>query len=195
MGWKKLHKSAWIHPNTITLYRILAVPAVVVLLLWDYKITCFAAALVFTIAAITDLLDGYLARRLGLVSNLGKFLDPLADKLLVISALIMLTHKQWVDGWIVCIIVGREIAVTGLRGIAAEQGEVIAAERLGKIKAVFQIVATVPLMIHYKYFFVDFHLLGTLLLWVALVLTVASGVSYFANFFRIFKQGSRPGPQ
>ena len=109
------------------------------------------AAILFSAAAITDYLDGYIARTRGLVSTLGKVMDPVADKLLVSSAFIMLTALGWVPAWIVCIIIGREIAVTGLRNIIAERGEDVSASNLGKYKTGFQIAAIIPLMIHYPF--------------------------------------------
>jgi len=174
-------------PNTLTLYRVGAAPALVILLLWPNKVFLWAAAIVFSLAAITDGLDGYYARRLGRVSNLGKFLDPLADKLLVASALIMLTSLGFIPGWVVCVIVGREIAVTGLRGIAAEKGVVIAAETLGKWKTGFQIAAIIPLLIHHPYLGLNFHAMGMIFLIFAVVMTIWSGVSYFANFFALIR--------
>ncbi len=176
-----------VNPNTLTLYRVGAAPAVVLLLLWPNKVFLWAAAIVFSLASITDALDGYYARRLGRVSNLGKFLDPLADKLLVATALIMLTHLGFVPGWVVCVIVGREIAVTGLRGIGAEKGVVIAAEKLGKWKTGFQIGAIIPLLIHHPYLGLNFHGIGMVLLIFAVIMTVWSGVSYFANFFALIR--------
>ncbi|MBW1989427.1 MAG: CDP-diacylglycerol--glycerol-3-phosphate 3-phosphatidyltransferase [Deltaproteobacteria bacterium] len=180
-------KRVLLNPNNLTLYRMYAVPAVVLLLIWPNRVFLWIAAALFALAAITDGLDGYYARRWGLVSNLGKFLDPLADKLMVASALIMLTANGWVPGWVTTLIVGREIAVTGLRGIGAEKGVVIAAEKLGKWKMGFQIAALIPLLIHYPYFGVDFHAVGMALLLIALVLTLWSGVAYFKNFFALIK--------
>ena len=175
-------------PNALTLGRIAATPAIVILLLWpESQPACFAAALVFSAAALTDYLDGYYARRYALVSTLGKFMDPLADKLLVMASLIMLTSVQRVPGWMVCIIAGRELAVTGLRAIAAEKGVVIAAERLGKWKMGFQIGAIIPLIIHHAYLGFSFHLLGIITLWIALALTILSGIDYFRSFWRIMR--------
>jgi CDP-diacylglycerol--glycerol-3-phosphate 3-phosphatidyltransferase len=108
------------HPNTLTLFRIIAVPIIVVLLMMPNRFTAFLAGLIFSVAAITDYFDGYLARRYGLVSNLGKVMDPVADKLLVSCSLIMLSTLGWMPAWIACIIIGRELAVTGLRNIIAQ---------------------------------------------------------------------------
>ena len=120
-------------------------------MLFPNRVCTFIAAILFSAAAITDYLDGYIARTRGLVSTLGKVMDPVADKLLVSSAFIMLTALGWVPSWIVCIIIGREIAVTGLRNIIAERGEDVSASNLGKYKTGFQIAAIIPLMIHYPF--------------------------------------------
>lgn len=172
------------HPNTLTLFRIVAVPIIVILMLFPNRVSTFVAALFFSAAAITDYLDGYLARRMGLVSTLGKVMDPVADKLLVSSAFIMLSSLGWVPAWIVCIIVGREIAVTGLRNIIAEGGEDISASNLGKYKTGFQIAAAIPLLIHYPFLGLDPHIVGIFFLWGALAFTLWSGADYFIKFRR-----------
>jgi CDP-diacylglycerol--glycerol-3-phosphate 3-phosphatidyltransferase len=145
--------------------------------------TTFLAAWLFIAAAVTDFFDGFLARRRGLVSNLGKVLDPLADKVLVCSSLIMLCHLKWIPGWLVCIIIAREMAVTGLRGISAEKIDV-SATKLGKYKTGFQIAAIIPLLFHYPYFGLDLHAIGIVLLWIALIFTLWSGIDYFRKFFK-----------
>ncbi len=170
------------HPNALTLCRIAAIPVIVILLLFPNRFCSFLAALVFSVAAITDFLDGFFARRRGLVSNFGKIMDPLADKLLVSSAFIMLTSLGYAPAWMVCIIIGRELAVTGLRSIIAEKGGDISASRLGKYKTGFQIAAIIPLLIHFTYFGINFHAVGTIFLWGALILTVWSGADYFIRF-------------
>ena len=167
------------HPNRLTLYRIASIPAIVVLALFTNRLCSFLAALFFSMAAVTDFLDGFYARRRGLVSNFGKVMDPLADKLLVSSAFIMLTSHGWIPAWIVCIIIGRELAVTGLRSVIAESGEDVSASLLGKYKTGFQIAAIIPLLIHYSYFGINFHAIGLFFLWGALLFTIWSGVNYF----------------
>lgn len=175
------------HPISLTLYRIAAIPAIILFLVFTNKLSMLLAAILFSAAAITDFLDGFFARRRGLVSNVGKFMDPLADKLLNVSAFIMLTYHQLVPGWVVCIIVGREFAVTGLRAIASEKGIVIAAAPLGKYKTGFQIAAIIPLLINYSYLGIDFHAVGMFFIWIALVLTIISGGAYFVGFFRLMR--------
>jgi len=166
-------------PNKLTLFRIATVPVIVILLLFPNEVCTFIAALLFSAAAITDYLDGFYARKRGLVSTLGKVMDPIADKLLVSSAFIMLTSLGWISAWIVCIIIGRELAVTGLRNIIAEKGQDISASNLGKYKTGFQIAAIIPLMIHYPTWGLDVQAIGTPFLWGALVFTIWSGADYF----------------
>ena len=175
------------HPNSLTLFRILAVPVIVILLLFPNRLCTFIAALIFSAAAITDYLDGYLARRRGLVTDLGKVMDPVADKLLVSSSFIMLASLHWIPAWMVCIIVGRELAVTGLRNIIAEKGEDISASWLGKYKTGFQIAAIIPLIFHYQYFGINLHAIGYVFLIGALIFTVWSGVDYFVRFRRLLE--------
>jgi CDP-diacylglycerol---glycerol-3-phosphate 3-phosphatidyltransferase len=170
------------NPNSLTLYRILVIPIIVLLLVFPNRYCTFIAAIIFSSAAITDYLDGFYARRRGMVSNFGKFMDPVADKLLTCSAFIMLVSHGWVPGWIVCIIVSREIAVTGLRSVVSEKGGDVSASRLGKYKTGFQIAAVIPLILHYSYFGVDLHTVGTVLLWGALIFTIWSGVDYVVRF-------------
>jgi CDP-diacylglycerol--glycerol-3-phosphate 3-phosphatidyltransferase len=175
-------------PNQLTLYRIASIPVLVALLLSPNKLCGFLAALVFSAASVTDLLDGLFARRRGLESTLGKFLDPLADKLLISAALIMLVSHARIPAWIAFIIIGREIAITGFRAILSEKGVIMGAEELGKLKTGFQIAAMIPLLIHYRYFNVDFHSIGMVFLWIALGMTVWSGVQYLTKFWSVIKE-------
>jgi CDP-diacylglycerol--glycerol-3-phosphate 3-phosphatidyltransferase len=156
-------------------------------MLFPNRVCTFLAAIFFSAAAITDYLDGYIARTRGLVSTLGKVMDPVADKLLVSSAFIMLTALGWVPSWIVCIIIGREIAVTGLRNIVAERGEDVSASNLGKYKTGFQIAAIIPLLIHYPFLGLDPQPVGQFFLWGALVFTIWSGADYFIKFRRLLQ--------
>jgi CDP-diacylglycerol--glycerol-3-phosphate 3-phosphatidyltransferase len=166
-------------PNKLTLFRIAAVPVIIVLLLFPNRICTFIAAMLFSAAAITDYLDGFYARKRNLVTTLGTVMDPVADKLLVSSAIIMLTSLGWVPAWMACIIIGRELAVTGLRNIIAEKGEDLSASNLGKYKTGFQIAAIIPIMIHYPFFGLNAQAVGGLFLWGALVFTIWSGADYF----------------
>lgn len=175
------------HPNTLTLFRIVAAPMIVLLLLAPNRFTAFVAGIVFSIAAITDYFDGYLARRYGMVSNLGKVMDPVADKLLVSVALIMLTALGWIPAWIVCVIIGRELAVTGLRNIVAQNKMDVSASSLGKYKTGFQIAAIIPLLFHFPAFGFDFHAVGMFFLWGALIFTLWSGADYFFRFRKLLQ--------
>ena len=171
-------------PNGLTIIRILAIPIILTLLFSSGRIYQVITAFLFLLVAVTDTLDGYLARRRGVVTTLGKFLDPLADKLLVVTALIALIPARGIPFWMVIVIVGREIAVTGLRGIAVSQGIVIAASHLGKYKTVFEAASIFFLILNGEYFSIDFHFVGMVLLWIAFLLAVYSGVAYFRKFLK-----------
>ena len=182
-------------PNIITMLRIAAIPLLCLLLLSPERETGFWAAALFAAASVTDWLDGYLARRMGIVTVFGKFLDPIADKLIVMSALIMILPFGRVPAWMVLVILGREMIITGLRGIASTEGIVIPASNLGKFKTIFQLVAIIGLLLHYEYrwFFsidhpllvVNMHNVGMFYLWIATVITIWSGVDYLSRFVRV----------
>jgi CDP-diacylglycerol--glycerol-3-phosphate 3-phosphatidyltransferase len=171
-------------PNGVTILRILAIPLILVLLSYTGRGYQFFTALLFLGAAVTDTFDGYLARRRGMETTLGKFLDPLADKLLIVTALIALIPAREIPDWMVIVIVGREIAITGLRGIAVTQNIVISASNLGKYKTVFEMTSIFFLILNGRYFSVDFHPIGMVFLWVALVVAVISGVDYFRKYLK-----------
>ena len=170
--------------NKITLLRILMTPLVVALLYFEGPISCFLATLAFTFASITDWVDGYVARRSNMVTRMGKFLDPLADKVLICSVLIMFVKLGWAPAWIVVVIVCRELIVTGLRAMAIDEGIVLAADKFGKAKTVLQIFAIIPLMIHYPLWNFDWPALGMLLLYLALIMAIISGTNYCYDFYR-----------
>lgn len=171
-------------PNSLSIIRIGMAPVFVVLLLSPGKDLSVITAVLFILVCITDWLDGYVARKKGIITSLGKFLDPLADKLLITTAFIMLIPLGRVPAWIVALMLGREMAVTGLRAIASDSGVVIAASKLGKLKTISQIVCLVPLIVHYPVYGIDFHLIGMFLLVAAFVLTMWSGLDYFISFFK-----------
>lgn len=186
-------------PNLLSLLRIALVPFLVYFLTDIGPLFSALAALTFFIASLTDYFDGYLARRHGHTTTLGKFLDPLADKLVVVAALIMLTainRFPRVPAWMVVVIVGRELAVTGLRAIASSEGVILPAEELGKYKMIFQMFALHGLLLHYSYFHLDFHLAGMYFLWLSLVLGVWSGIEYHIKVIRqvIAKHPTRGSP-
>src|SRR3954468_3568043 len=168
-------------PNVLTLLRIVAVPVLVVVLLGAFPGGDAVAAAVFALAAISDGLDGYIARSRGSVTTFGKLMDPLADKLLIVAALISLVSLDRVAAWVAMVIIARELAVTGLRGLAAERGVVIAASWLGKLKTALQIAAVFALIIWYPApTWVD------VLVYVAVAVTVISGVDYFFGLRKRF---------
>ncbi len=185
---KKNRGIVWNLPNLLSIFRILIVPVLVVFLFSSSPITSFLAALIFGIASLTDLLDGYIARYQKSETAIGKLLDPLADKLLINSALIMLIPLGRIPAWMVVLIVGREIAVTGLRGIASIEGLVIAASIWGKAKTVFQSIALACLLLHYEYLGINFHMFGMILMWIALGITVWSGFDYFFKFYKAHRE-------
>lgn len=177
--------------NKITLARIFLVPVVMIFLLvrFDLGFVHFGqvtltvseliATLVFVLAAVTDGLDGYIARKNKMVTNLGKFLDPLADKLLITAALISLVEMNRLEAWMAIVIISREFAVTGLRLIGAAEGRVIAASALGKAKTIIQIGAIVSLMLNnvpFEQFAIPFAFVAK---WLAVIVTIVSGLDYF----------------
>lgn len=181
--------------NLITLFRILIVPVVVLLLYssGDHRQIPFARSVaafsLFVFASVTDLFDGYIARRYHMVTSLGKLLDPLADKLLVCAAMIMLVTPARVPAWMVVIVVAREIGVTALRGVASSEGFVIAASKLGKAKTLLLNIGVAALILHYPLAGLDTHLVGMVFLVAGLFLTAWSGLDYFFRFVgEIFKK-------
>jgi CDP-diacylglycerol---glycerol-3-phosphate 3-phosphatidyltransferase len=183
-------------PNLLTLARIAAIPLLVVLMLSPSRQAGFWAAALFGAAAATDFIDGWLARKWGVVTVLGKFLDPLADKLIVMAALIMLIPHGRVPAWAVFLLLAREMIVTGLRSIASSEGIVIDASDLGKVKTIYQMVAIPGLLLHYDYYWffgvqsellhVNMHNFGMFFFAIALGLTLWSGFDYLHKFFRVF---------
>ena len=175
----------WNAPNAITLSRIAAGPLVLFLAPFPGPRGSLLVGLGFLAVSLTDLLDGYLARRDGTVTRIGKLLDPLADKLLAMTAFLMLVALARIPLWavpLVILILAREIAVTALRGMASADGVLIHASSLGKWKTGFQIAALTGLIIHYPWYGVPFHALGMALLWIAAALTLWSGWDYFAAY-------------
>jgi CDP-diacylglycerol--glycerol-3-phosphate 3-phosphatidyltransferase len=186
-------------PNAITLVRIAMIPVFLWYTFHESRVDSFIAAIVYAVTGTTDFLDGWIARKKGLVTVIGKFLDPLADKLIVMAALVMLVHLGRVQAWVVIVIMAREFIVTGLRTIAMSEGIVIAAGREGKHKTAFQVAAITFLLLHYTYpidafvfsFDLDANRVGTWLLYVSLFYSVTSAWSYFAGFVRAV-YGPRP---
>jgi len=188
---RSLREDALNLPNMLTMGRIAIIPLVLVLLDRGTPRDCFWAAILFAVAAITDLLDGYLARKRGLVSVLGKFLDPLADKLIVMASLVWMVPMGRIAGWVVVLLLARDISITGLRTIAVSEGVVIAAAESGKAKTALQMVGILMLIFGYPYRFdfglfdlgmVDLVHVGKWLIYVSLVYSLASAAQYIGLF-------------
>lgn len=178
-------KGFWNLPNAITVARCLMVPVMVVLL-WDKPgpTESIVACVVFVVAMLSDILDGYLARKWGLQSVLGAFLDPLADKLMVVTTLVMLVPHGWVPAWMVVVLESRELTIQGLRQMAVSEGMVIPAGSLGKFKTAYQSTAIGFLLWHYETIGIDAHSVGILLLWVSIFFSLASAGEYFWGFWK-----------
>lgn len=169
-------------PNALTLLRIVLIPVFVVVLLVRIPYGDYFAALIFIIAAITDSLDGYLARKFQQITKLGIILDPIADKLLITAALVSLVELGKISGWVAIVIIGREFAVSALRTVKAEEGLIIPASKLGKLKTISQIVAVLLIILEKAYNSFISLPLGKWAIYAAVVITLVSGVEYFYKF-------------
>jgi CDP-diacylglycerol--glycerol-3-phosphate 3-phosphatidyltransferase len=178
-------------PNLLTMARVFMIPLCLWFLERGSPKDCFWAAIVFTLAALTDVLDGWLARRMGVVSVLGKFLDPLADKLIVMASLIWMVPMGRIPGWVVIVLLGREISVTGLRSVAASEGVVIAAGSEGKTKTALQMIGIIALILGYPYHLkygpfdcgvVDTTVVGRSLVYASLFFSLLSAFEYVRLF-------------
>jgi len=187
-----VRKITWNIPNMLSLLRVFLAPLVLIFLTFKFTYPVYAveelelrvtvgdilAGTVFILAALTDTADGYIARKKGMVTNLGKFIDPVADKILVMAALISLVELQRIPAWIVVVILSRDLIVTGVRMVVAAEGVVIAASRGGKVKTVFQIVAISMLIFNLPF--------GIQVMWIAMILTVWSGMDYLVKGKKLF---------
>ncbi len=172
-------------PNKLTILRILLIPMFIVLLMNGYY---YSAGILFIIASATDAMDGHIARKYNLITNFGKIMDPLADKLLVTSAMICLVELGAVAGWMVIVILAREFIITGLRAVAAGEGIIIAAGKSGKIKTVLQMVSLSVILLRDWPFSIFTDLpIGNYLLWIAVIATIYSGIEYILQNKQIFK--------
>jgi CDP-diacylglycerol---glycerol-3-phosphate 3-phosphatidyltransferase len=177
-------------PNLLTFLRIALIPVVLWLVAEGTPRALFWAAIVYAITAITDFLDGWLARRRNLISVLGKFLDPLADKLLVMAVLVFMVHLAWVPSWVTIVILARELSITSLRVIAMSEGVVIAAGQGGKEKTALQMVALLLLILHHRYELdfgflkvtADLHTVGLLLIYLSVFFALTSAGEYIKLF-------------
>ncbi|HCF49216.1 MAG TPA: CDP-diacylglycerol--glycerol-3-phosphate 3-phosphatidyltransferase [Syntrophomonas sp.] len=169
-------------PNSLTLLRIILIPLFVIIISVKVPNGDYIAAAIFIVAALTDSLDGYLARKMKQVTKLGVILDPLADKLLITAALISLVELGRIPGWIAIVILGREFAVSGLRIIKAEEGVIIPASIWGKLKTISQIIAVVVVILQNDFYAITTLVLGPVMLYLALIITVYSGLEYFYRY-------------
>ena len=175
-------------PNKLTILRVIMIPFFVLALLYnggENQTLRYVAAAIFIIASLTDMLDGKIARKYNLVTNFGKFMDPLADKLLVCSALICLVELKELPAWMVIVIISREFIISGFRLVASDNGVVIAASYWGKFKTTFQMIAVVLLILGIP----SLSMVTTAVVWIALVLTVISLVDYIAKNVNVLKEG------
>ncbi len=190
-------------PNKLTIFRVFLIVPFVLLLLggfhqWGWytaifggimEYTDYIAAAIFILASLTDLLDGKIARKYNLVTNFGKFMDPLADKLLVCSALICLVEMGRLPAWMVIIIISREFIISGFRLVASDNGVVIAASYWGKFKTTFQMIAVILLIVNFQAGFL--RILTTACVWIALALTIVSLADYIVKNYKVLTEGSK----
>jgi len=184
-------------PNKITVSRIFLIPLFLIVLSFNFDwgeinignntlpVTQLVASIIFIFASLTDWLDGYIARKYNLITNMGKFLDPLADKLLVSAAFIMLIELQIAPAWIIIVIISREFAITGFRLVASGEGVVLAASSMGKLKTVSQILAVILLMLNNFPFSYTNIPVDMIMLYIALIFTVWSGLDYFIKNWNV----------
>ena len=177
-------------PNKLTILRVLMIPFFVVFMLCNVTGAAdkWMAVALFVLASLTDFLDGYIARKYNLVSNFGKFMDPLADKLLVSAAMICLVEMGRLPAWVVILIISREFIISGFRLIASDNGVVIAASYWGKFKTVFQMAMIIVLICNLGGVF---GIVETALIWISLILTVVSLVDYVVKNIDVLKDGSK----
>ena len=176
-------------PNKLTILRVLMIPFFVLFMLWNITGAAdkWIAAVIFIVASLTDMLDGKIARKYNLVTNFGKFMDPLADKLLVSAAMICLVEMGRLPAWMVIVIISREFIISGFRLIASDNGVVIAASYWGKFKTVFQMAMIIVLIFDFGGFF---GVIEMMLIWISLILTVVSLVDYIVKNIGVLKDGN-----
>lgn len=173
--------------NKLTTFRVLCIPIFVVFMLIEsIPYNYYLAAIVLIVASITDLFDGKIARKYHLVTNFGKFMDPLADKMLVSAALICLTPKM-IPSWVVIIIISRELFISGFRMLAADQGIVLAAGWWGKFKTAFSMVMIIVLIVNTPLNNSVLYIIGQILIWISLALTIISMIEYVSKNFNVLK--------
>lgn len=172
------------HPNKLTVLRLFLAPVVITLLLTEGLYNAPLAAMVIVLCSLTDWLDGYLARRWRIESNLGRLLDPVADKLILVATLIPLSTYGSVPAWIAVLLIGREVAITGLRWVSANRNITIRSSNTGKYKTAFQMIALIFLVLDFEWWILDLNSIGMVMLFLALILSLTSGLTYFRQFWR-----------
>ncbi|UOD34336.1 CDP-diacylglycerol--glycerol-3-phosphate 3-phosphatidyltransferase [Deferribacteraceae bacterium V6Fe1] len=178
-----LNKNFFNLPNQLTMLRVILIPAFLIFLYFDRPMTNIIAAVIFTVASLTDFIDGYLARKYNIVTDIGKILDPVADKILVASSLIALMELGRVEGVVVILLLSRDFAVGALRDLSASKGKIIAAGFSGKLKTVFQMIAVGFLIYKNNLIGIDIFFIGKILIYLSVVLSIYSGVEYYIKFF------------
>ena len=176
-------REAFNFPNTVTILRLGVIPVLFFLLYSPGPTGSLVIAILFIIAALADILDGYIARRYNVETVVGKFLDPIADKIIINTAMIMMIPINRIPAWIVAIIIIRDFIVDGVRSIASSDGLIIQASTIAKQKTLCQNFAVSALMIHYPFFGADAHAVGMVILYIALVMSIASGIDYLMKFY------------
>ena len=198
---RSLKREFWNAPNMITLTRIAMIPVFLWFTFYESRLHSFIAATVFGLTSATDFLDGYIARKHNLITVIGKFLDPLADKLIVSATLVFLTVHERCPAWLVVALLARDLAVTGLRSLAAAEGLVLSASDEGKQKTAFQMTGTIFLLIHFRYQILflqqtlDYHQIGIYTLYVSLVMSIISATNYVRRFVgALYASRATPDP-
>lgn len=179
-----LNKKFFNLPNQLTILRIILIPAFLIFLYFDRPMTNVIATIIFVIASVTDIIDGYLARKYSIVTDIGKILDPVADKILVASSLIALMELGRIEGVVVILLLARDFAVGALRDLSASKGEIIPAYFSGKLKTVFQMIAVGFLIYKNNLMGINIFLIGKILIYFSVVLSIYSGVEYYKKFFK-----------
>ncbi len=175
-------------PNILTLIRILMVPFLLIFMLVDSMQNFVVALIIFSLASFTDFLDGYIARKYNLITKLGKLIDPLADKILTISAFVALVHLNLINPWIVIAIISREFIVSGFRTVAASEGRVIAASYWGKLKTNFQMFTIIVILLSPYFDIINNYSIDNILAWITLALTIISAVDYIVKNIEVLKE-------
>ena len=192
---KRREPGFWTAANIITVGRIFLIPVVMMFMFDPGPAAGWIAMVIFVVAGVSDLIDGYLARLYGQVSIVGAFLDPLADKLMVMAVMVMLIPLDRIPAWLVVIILARELVITGLRGIASAEGIIISASAGGKFKTAYQVFGLSFLLIHYEYLDIRTHVVGLWLMYMSAAISLWSGWEYCFEFWKVSKLRGGNSPE